>query len=269
MDAFYESIRDSDGQLILERQFNSYAFPHFHSCYELMIVTEGEICTNIGGKCARLAAGDLYVAESFNVHSNNTEGSSKTILLIVPETMIRHFIERAGGRALASPFLQGSPASGEILHCMEALLALKNKQETDSLTIKGYLYVIFGLLTEYIGLTENKPEEIKLLPKEILLYMQENFTRSLQLQDIATRFGYSPIYFSRFFRQYFGCGFHEYLILLRLRHAISLVSEENHTFISAALESGFENQRTFNRAFLKVYGTTPSSFISGLRRRRG
>lgn len=266
MDAYYEFSHDTANLLLLEWQVNPISPPHFHSCYEILYITSGAVDVSVGSRNARLTAGDLYVAESYTIHSDKTNGQSHGILLIVPESMIRPYLENAGGRAFRSPFLLSSDGSEEIRHCLETMFRLKDGGQMESLTVQGYVYVIFGLLTQYIGLSPELPGEIKMLPKDVLVYMQEHFAAPLSLNETAGQFGYSPVYFSRFFRKYFGCGFHEYLNLLRLRNAVSLVTQKGRTFASAALESGFENQRTFNRAFQKAYRSTPSLFVKDIKR---
>lgn len=259
MEYYYETTHDSTGRFLIQPQENSCAIPHFHSCFEILYVTDGELTATVNGVSARLCRGDLYVAGSYDIHGACTEEHSKNIVMIVPIPQLGDFVKIAGDRVFKSPFLTGFDGTDEILRCLEMLLRAGDDGDELCLSSRGYLYVIFGLLTQAIGLRDAPAEKARLLPQEILLYIQQNYGSRLTLPGTAERFGYSSVYFSRFFRRCFGCGFHEYLNRLRVQKAAALL-DRRATFLSAALESGFENQRTFNRAFRKIYGRTPSEY---------
>ncbi|MBQ8003086.1 MAG: AraC family transcriptional regulator [Clostridia bacterium] len=64
---------------------------------------------------------------------------------------------------------------------------------------------------------------------------------------------------SRLFNTKLKDGFNDYLNSLRVRNAIELM-ETGKSISECAYESGFENLRTFNRAFKKVMGICPSAW---------
>ena len=55
-------------------------------------------------------------------------------------------------------------------------------------------------------------------------------------------------------------GFSDYVGSLRVRQAQGLLRATDRKIAQIALDCGFENQRTFNRTFLKVCGTTPRAY---------
>lgn len=259
MFVYYETMNDSNGQFLIAKQCNSISPPHFHSCYEILYLTGGELSATINGVSAQLRKGDLYVAGSCDIHGTFTEKHSECILLIVPLSIMSEYLSATGNRVFKSPFLIASSQSNEILRCLQMLLKEESSDGKLSFRGRGYLYVIFGILMQALGLREVKKERGDPLPQEILLYLQKNITHRLSLNETAKAFGYSSAYFSRFFRRYFGCGFHEYTNILRVHHAAGLLNLRG-TILEAALKSGFANQQTFNREFKKVYGKTPSEY---------
>ena len=138
-------------------------------------------------------------------------------------------------------------------------MLLSEHKKDNLLKMKGYIYVILSLLIENLGFSDSKSQNLDYLPKKILLYMQENYLQKISLIDISEKFRYNKYYFSKFFNTYFGCGFNEYINTLRSRHA-SILLEGNQSIMEIALDSGFENQRTFNRAFISNFGITPSDY---------
>ena len=56
-----------------------------------------------------------------------------------------------------------------------------------------------------------------------------------------------------------GCNFRQYVNLLRAEQAFKLIeSEKMETLSDVAIQSGFSNLRSLNRAFIAVYGKLPS-----------
>ena len=78
---------------------------------------------------------------------------------------------------------------------------------------------------------------------------------------MATEFGYSKSYLSRFFKSSFGIGINRYISTIRLKNAIELMHEKKHSITYCALESGFGSMRTFYRDFLTEFGVSPKEYI--------
>ena len=55
-------------------------------------------------------------------------------------------------------------------------------------------------------------------------------------------------------------NFCDYINSLRLVDAVNMLGNENASITEIAYASGFSTLRTFNRAFLKYYGVTPSEY---------
>ena len=55
-------------------------------------------------------------------------------------------------------------------------------------------------------------------------------------------------------------NFNQYINEIRLRYACSRLENTNDTITEIYLESGFENQRTFNRVFKERYRVSSSEF---------
>ncbi|RLD31727.1 MAG: hypothetical protein DRI73_08240 [Bacteroidetes bacterium] len=67
-------------------------------------------------------------------------------------------------------------------------------------------------------------------------------------------------YFSGFFKKTMGVNFSEYILRLRLFHAIHLIENTNRTTADIIYECGFNNESYFYRIFKKTTGKSPSFF---------
>lgn len=95
---------------------------------------------------------------------------------------------------------------------------------------------------------------------DICAYITENFREDIGSSDVASFVEIHPKYAMSVFKKSTGMTLNEYITLLRLSYAQSLLMEEDITVLDIAMESGFASLSTFNQSFRKFTGTTPTDF---------
>ncbi len=103
-------------------------------------------------------------------------------------------------------------------------------------------------------------DEIKSRIDSVCSFIKENFRNDINRDLIASTIGMNPDIFSRNFNQHTGQTLPDYINSLRVEEAKKLLSETDKTVSRVAIETGFENLRTFNRVFRKFTGMSPSEF---------
>ncbi len=96
----------------------------------------------------------------------------------------------------------------------------------------------------------------------ILQFIRDNYNQDISREGLARAVGVSPNYMSSLFNQYMNMRIDEYINKLRVESASLLLQENNSSIIDVAFKVGFESLPTFNRAFKKVFGVTPSKYRS-------
>lgn len=91
-------------------------------------------------------------------------------------------------------------------------------------------------------------------------YVEGHLDEPISLEDAARIACLEPKYFSVLFKQSVGIGFSEWLHRTRIREAQELLQENNDLIIDIALAVGYGNVRTFERAFRRYTGTSPTAF---------
>lgn len=107
---------------------------------------------------------------------------------------------------------------------------------------------------------ESIVEEIKAIMNSDRLYLQND----LRLSDLADALDIHPNYLSQIINQELGLSFNDFVNSYRVKEAQKRFRSpeiENKTILAVAYEVGFNNKNSFNKAFKKFTGTTPSSFI--------
>jgi two-component system response regulator YesN len=95
---------------------------------------------------------------------------------------------------------------------------------------------------------------------EILLH--EHFTEDISLEGVARLFGIHAVTLSRQFKSLYKTNFNAHLNYLRTNHAANLIKTTSLSFSEIAFLSGFGSIRSFNRAFQRMFGVTPTVFMA-------
>lgn len=91
-------------------------------------------------------------------------------------------------------------------------------------------------------------------------FLEENFSQSVSLADLAARFRLSPVAFTRRFRAAHGLNPSQFLISARLEHARNLLLESDLTLDAVASRCGLGNGFYLSRMWKGRWGGTPSGF---------
>lgn len=89
-------------------------------------------------------------------------------------------------------------------------------------------------------------------------FLMESLYSNPSLLEISKEVGVSPFHFARGFKEYFGVPPHQYLMNLKLIHAIESIKNQKHSNTFIAHQLGFSSQSHFNKAFKKNLGLNPS-----------
>jgi len=99
---------------------------------------------------------------------------------------------------------------------------------------------------------------------DVIRYVSANFKEDIKLFDVAKKLGYNEKYLSYTFHSLTEMNFRDLLASYRIDLAKKMLSSapSSHVNISnIALECGFSSVNTFNRAFRKLAGMTPTEYM--------
>ena len=91
-----------------------------------------------------------------------------------------------------------------------------------------------------------------------LAYIEENLTGDLDVKNIAKQAFLSPFYFQRIFRAMCGISIGEYIRSRRLSLAGEELAGSDSRVIDIAAKYGYDSPDSFNRAFQRFHGISPS-----------
>jgi AraC-like DNA-binding protein len=98
--------------------------------------------------------------------------------------------------------------------------------------------------------------------KDIINYIDFNFTENLSLRTLSEKFSINPSYLSMIFKKKTTKTLTEYINDKRIKHSMRLLETTSLPINTIARETGFEDVNYFTRLFKKNNGIAPRTFRS-------
>lgn len=99
-----------------------------------------------------------------------------------------------------------------------------------------------------------------LVVKKAKRYMEQHYSESIQLEDIAASVNLSAVYFHNIFTGTCGYTPHEFLIQKRIAEAKKLLWDSSVSLYEIAETCGFGCQQYFSKVFKKAVGMPPGKY---------
>ena len=125
--------------------------------------------------------------------------------------------------------------------------------------MRGYLLAFFGILIQKLPVKEIQAKESNVLGV-ILNYCINNADKPLSLDILEKELHISKYYISHTMSNKLKMGFNDYINSIRVSNACKYLNKTNKSITEISDIVGFNTMRTFNRAFIKHMGMTPSEY---------
>ena len=236
---------------------------HWHRSIEIFAVWEGKLEFALRDKRFPLSNGEFIIVNSNEVHSISAPEPNKTVVLQIPqETFAEYFTD--------DQFIWFSHGDRETDHrvftlLQEMYIISTNGDEAKKFQILSLYYeLLYLMVTKYrkFNVNEEILKNSKQLKKlsNITRYMKDHYAEPISLESMSEQFSYSPSYLSRMFQKHAGINFKDYLLGIRLEHAVRELDETDNQIVDIALGNGFPNSKAFSNAFRDKYGVLPSEY---------
>lgn len=261
MQAFFES---RDEALYIGRM-TSYTFPlHVHESVELAYVLSGSCTMQIAGKVYDLKPGDFSIIFPLVPHSYDhiSEGTEGFAAFLLPNT-IEEYAHTFHMCIPDEPVIRAERLPSSVRSLIDVLMATPNEEHSPFRL--AYLHL---LLAHVLNVTNFHPagscSERGLAPRAIR-YIYEHACEDISLASAAHDLGISSSHLSHLFSQQFHINFRQFINAIRIDKAIMQMRDPLMTLTQICYGCGYENMRTFRRAFIQQTGMLPSDYMSKTR----
>lgn len=235
-----------------------------HQFSEIQCVLKGSFHITVDGETTLAKEGDIAVITPFRVHSvKAAEPGSKLWICGFANDFVSDFISNELSFEPKTKSVYTPPrelfeyVKLNMIDTGEKVISLENDKAVFH-QIKAIIYAVFA---NYMSLIPQKPVEVKNYAlATLLLYLNEHFKEDITRKSVCNAIGYSQSYISHCIEILPDMNFRKLLNSLRVEHAKKLLSSTDFSILKIALDCGFQNDRTFYRAFYEIEGISPGDY---------
>lgn len=232
--------------------------PGVRNYYDIHQLAAGRGFYQMGGKKYALKAGDAFMmfpgmaAEIDNDPSNPWEyfwigfnGADAPHLL------------KLCGFTPENPIIP-SPNSAALRAVIDRMFQYYDASPASSLALTSSIYQYFSVLMQRdhsspsLGASGN-------LCQKATSFIKAQYTNNIQLEDVCFSVNLSRSQLYRIFMQDLGMSPTQYLLQLRMNHALELIKESGLTIAEIAYSVGYDDPLYFSRVFRKYFGDAPTA----------
>lgn len=242
---------------------------HWHRETELLYVQKGRFLLSLDDKEYTLEEGDLCYITGGSLHGGIPQDCIYECLCFNRDALLKHsnlisdyLKDVENGNTLIQPVF--TRMDERILKCASKMFAaIHSKKPGWELLALSSLYDFYGTVIEQDrrqthadSVSFQRLQQIKLALK----YIEQNFQKTITLEQLAQVSGLSPKYFCRYFRSILQKTPIDYVNYYRMVRARQYLEEDKLSIMEVATACGYHDRNYFVRCFKKQTGITPNQY---------
>lgn len=259
---------------------NDSIHPHWHKEIEIIYVISGSVNLGVDDEIIQLQEEEVYIIDSGVSHYFLPSGESERIVFqfdtkIFEENQLPlekdHLIYEIFQVIENHSINWSKDAKKSIINCLTDLYEeVENKESFYLYAIQGYLNQLLVLLARVVSrkinpqktmtqATLKNKEALEKLNK-VFLYIEKNYYQAIIINEVAEYIGFSPNYFSKFFKKHTNVAFNKFLTEYRINKAKYILANESLPMLDVADQVGFNSVKTFHHMFKEIVSISPYKF---------
>lgn len=235
---------------------------HLHNEMEILYVLSGRVAVMKKNGNVLLKAEDFAVFNPFEYHELYKEDGSHTISLYIRMEVLK---QCQIGMVECCSCIQTDRSDYISLIRTKMASIFKNYLEDSDSQYVYILSLLYGLLFVLKQQFTFAPSSKMMMEQnqrlvDALLYINQNMTENISLQDVAENCYLSKSHLSRLFHKGMNMTFSEYLREMRIRRAANFLCLTDASIMEIAVECGYTNCNTLIANFKDMYGMTPGEY---------
>ncbi len=230
---------------------------HVHSEAEIVYVKEGQSVAFCQGKEYVLKKNCFFLAAPNQIHKFSEHVNGTYYVLAFKTSQNKYFEDLFSKCEPVTPVYMMERDDDGLVSLLEMAFE-EYKRDGHSVIIDGYLIAFMGKLLRHYQFKDISQEHNNVT--RVISYCNMYYKENISIEKVATALHISRSSVSHIFSSRLVMNFCDYINSLRLSDAQQYLKDKSYSIADVASLSGFSTIRTFNRAFLKQFGTTPSEY---------
>lgn len=237
--------------------------PHLHRELELICFLEGESVAYADSVRCVLHPGDVFLTFPNQIHFYETYTRESYYIFILKPDLMPDLMEIFTMGVPTSPVIRGAANDPQIRQLFDLLAdacaKTKNTGDYTGTLRRGYLLALFSQLLPRMTVNRLSVGDSGAL-RSIVSFCAQNYAENLSLSLLEEKLHLNKYYISHLFSGRLGIRFNDYVNSLRISEACKLLCNSDLSVTEISEHVGFNTLRTFNRAFAKQTGVSPSEY---------
>ncbi|MBQ4045310.1 MAG: AraC family transcriptional regulator [Lachnospiraceae bacterium] len=216
-----------------------------------------------------------FDGKTFHIHENQ-------LFLIYPETLTTYYADlkdpweyawvgcngtRISWMLSYLGFSKDNPVltvnnTKEIVECILRMMDAHKMTFSNELFRTSELVRFFGCILEALGIEDSDSHiySRESYANVALRYLNDNYMHKIRISELADLIGVERSYLSRVFYGEYHQSPRQYLLRLRMEKSEELLRGTSMSVSEIAASTGYEDARSFTKAFRQHYGMSPSEY---------
>ncbi|QEN05290.1 AraC family transcriptional regulator [Thiospirochaeta perfilievii] len=250
--------------------------PHWHEHLELIFMLSGELMLTCNAQKIHGKTNDLLILNPNDLHHlHSITAKVEYYCIIFDLKMIKSLTTDLGDLDFLLPLSENkiifdtqSKSTQDINRCLVRLVREYNGDNlAKPLIVKSLLMEMVSLLFTQCKYTKQEQEKrnssIKLI-QNILLYLNKNYNKSVDISVLAKNFNISYHHLCHLFKDYTNMSIIKYLSEIRIEKSLRYLEETSKSITEISALVGYEDSNYFSRVFKKIMHKTPREYVKDL-----
>lgn len=271
---YYDDIRLNRPFIFEKQVFHSEDQDnHIHDVLEVGLVDEQEVSYRFGNRTIIGRQGDVFVCRPFEPHWGVSSGGGKvgwSMLLFAPSVarlipggfrlLVPFYTEWLPSPVIRAETPQAKAIAGSFTRALRAAGQSANTADAEQfLCLLEILLQIYVHASKHAEGAPEQQEEQRII--HAVNHLLQHHTGDISMDELADICGEKRSKFFEKFRAFTGVSPNQFLIRLRVQHAMDLLHRfPEMSVLDVCAESGFQSLRAFNNQFKNYAGLSPTEY---------
>ena len=210
-----------------------------------------------------LEKGDIFISFPNQIHYYESFGPEEYQIFYINPEIVPQFMSLFETNVPKSSHIKADKVSPKLSMLLDGILEtsdeIRRGEKYAEEMRSGYVLAFFSELLRSMELYGPDTGELSAL-KNIVDYCSRNYTKEISLETLSKELHISKYYISHIFGSRLNVRFNDYINSLRISKACLLLTDSDMSITAISDRVGFSTIRTFNRAFLRQTGKSPSEY---------
>ena len=237
--------------------------PRVLDAYKLVIVVSGKgYLEQDSHPAVPLTAGDIFFLFPRHLHHYWADPDDPWEIMWVAfnSSLCPRFLHSI--RITTEHYVLNSILNDSLQRSMYQIInALGDEEDRYRFCAIGALYTLFYKIDLALRTKEAvQPEPEESIPAKITAFIDQNFYLPIDMDTLCQHVSYSRSYISRIFKSDMGMTVSEYIQLVRIRNAQSLLRDTSLSIQEVSYSVGIDDPLYFSKIFRRLSGQSPRDY---------